>query len=183
MEAVPSTFAMAEIDAEVTGREKTLYDIYKKMRSKHIVSVLDVYGFRVVVGSFAECYVSLGAYGLYKPYGQFKDYIAIRKLNGYSRTTVISRSVWHAGHSQSTRYRTANQAVAAHWLYKSGESNPSDLQRRTPGCSPCSTSSSRAGDSAGIPRTREVDLFPAPSTCLRRSQKIIALPRADLDFT
>ncbi|MEG1053431.1 MAG: HD domain-containing protein, partial [Janthinobacterium sp.] len=95
MEAVKSTLSMAELEADVTGREKTLYDIYKKMRSKHLSfsQVLDVYGFRVVVGSFADCYVTLGTlHSLYKPMpGKFKDYIAIRKLNGYQslHTTVI----------------------------------------------------------------------------------------------
>ncbi|MDO8439120.1 MAG: HD domain-containing protein, partial [Telluria sp.] len=85
LESVKNTLALAELPAEVYGREKTLYGIYKKMRSKRLSSsqVLDVYGFRVVVDSFANCYVALGTlHGLYKPMpGKFKDYIAIRKLN------------------------------------------------------------------------------------------------------
>jgi len=95
LESVKNTLAIAGLQAEVYGREKTLYGIYKKMRNKHLSfsQVLDVYGFRVVVDSFANCYVALGTlHSLYKPMpGKFKDYIAIRKLNGYQslHTTLI----------------------------------------------------------------------------------------------
>ncbi|MFM2089305.1 MAG: hypothetical protein RLZZ237_4174 [Pseudomonadota bacterium] len=186
MEAVKSTFSMAEIDAEVTGREKTLYDIYKKMRSKHLSfsQVLDVYGFRVVVDSFSECYVSLGTlHSLYKPMpGKFKDYIAIRKLNGYQslHTTVIGPYGTPVEFQIRTQemHRTAESGVAAHWLYKSGETNPSDLQQRTHAwLQSLLDIQQQTGDSAEFLEHVKVDLFPDSVYVFTPKSKIIALPR------
>ncbi|MFZ4873990.1 RelA/SpoT family protein [Janthinobacterium sp. Mn2066] len=186
MEAVKSTFSMAEIDAEVTGREKTLFDIYKKMRSKHLSfsQVLDVYGFRVVVDSFSDCYVSLGTlHSLYKPMpGKFKDYIAIRKLNGYQslHTTVIGPYGTPVEFQIRTQemHRTAESGVAAHWLYKSGESNPSDLQQRTHAwLQSLLDIQQQTGDSAEFLEHVKVDLFPDSVYVFTPKSKIIALPR------
>jgi GTP pyrophosphokinase len=109
------------------------------MRNKRLSfsQVLDVYGFRVVVDNFANCYVALGTlHGLYKPMpGKFKDYIAIRKLNGYQslHTTLIGPYGTPVEFQIRTQemHRTAESGVAAHWLYKNGDSNLSDLQQRT----------------------------------------------------
>src|SRR5690606_12109750 len=74
------------IEADVTGREKHLYSIYKKMinRSIPFTQIHDIYGFRIIVKDMPTCYYALGAlHGLYKPIpGKFKDYIAIPKANG-----------------------------------------------------------------------------------------------------
>lgn len=186
MEAVKSTLSMAELEADVTGREKTLYDIYKKMRSKHLSfsQVLDVYGFRVVVGSFADCYVTLGTlHSLYKPMpGKFKDYIAIRKLNGYQslHTTVIGPYGTPVEFQIRTQemHRTAESGVAAHWLYKSGESNPSDLQQRTHAwLQSLLDIQQQTGDSAEFLEHVKVDLFPDSVYVFTPKSKIIALPR------
>ena len=186
MEAVKSTLAMAELDAEVTGREKSLHDIYKKMRSKHLSfsQVLDVYGFRVVVNSFADCYVTLGTlHSLYKPMpGKFKDYIAIRKLNGYQslHTTVIGPYGTPVEFQIRTQemHRTAESGVAAHWLYKSGESNPSDLQQRTHAwLQSLLDIQQQTGDSAEFLEHVKVDLFPDSVYVFTPKSKIIALPR------
>jgi GTP diphosphokinase / guanosine-3',5'-bis(diphosphate) 3'-diphosphatase len=102
MESVRKALAQAKLKTEIFGREKTLYGIYKKMEEKHLSfsEVLDVYGFRIVVNSRADCYLALGAlHALYKPVpGRFKDYIAIPKVNGYqSLHTTLDRPVRHAG--------------------------------------------------------------------------------------
>lgn len=186
MEAVKSTLSMAEIDSEVTGREKSLYDIYKKMRNKHLSfsQVLDVYGFRVVVNSFADCYVTLGTlHSLYKPMpGKFKDYIAIRKLNGYQslHTTVIGPYGTPVEFQIRTQemHRTAESGVAAHWLYKSGETNPSDLQQRTHAwLQSLLDIQQQTGDSAEFLEHVKVDLFPDSVYVFTPKSKIIALPR------
>src|SRR5574340_518585 len=87
LDAIRQKLAEANIQADVTGREKDIYSIYQKMQSKSLAfaEVLDIYGFRVLVNDFASCYMALGAlHGLYKPIpGKFKDYIAIPKVNGY----------------------------------------------------------------------------------------------------
>ena len=95
LEAAQRAMADAKIDAEITGREKTIYSVYRKMRDKQLSfsQVLDVYGFRVVVDSPLDCYTCIGAlHALYKPVpGKFKDYIAIPKINGYQslHTTLV----------------------------------------------------------------------------------------------
>ena len=75
------------LDAQVIGREKHLYSIYRKMKNKELLfnEVMDIYAFRVIVSSVDNCYRGLGAmHGLYKPIeGRFKDYVAIPRTNGY----------------------------------------------------------------------------------------------------
>ncbi len=193
LESVKSTLAAAHLPAEVYGREKTLYGIYKKMRNKHLTfsQVLDVYGFRVVVEDFAQCYVALGTlHGLYKPMpGKFKDYIAIRKLNGYQslHTTLIGPYGTPVEFQIRTQemHRTAESGVAAHWLYKNGESNLSDLQQRTHSwLQSLLDIQQQTGDSAEFLEHVKVDLFPDSVYVFTPKSKIIALPRGAtaLDF-
>ena len=193
LESVKNTLATADLTAEVYGREKTLYGIYKKMRSKHLSfsQVLDVYGFRVVVDDFANCYVALGTlHGLYKPMpGKFKDYIAIRKLNGYQslHTTLIGPYGTPVEFQIRTQemHRTAESGVAAHWLYKNGESNLSDLQQRTHSwLQSLLDIQQQTGDSAEFLEHVKVDLFPDSVYVFTPKSKIIALPRGAtaLDF-
>ena len=193
LESVKGTLTTADLAAEVYGREKTLYGIYKKMRSKHLSfsQVLDVYGFRVVVDNFAGCYMALGTlHGLYKPMpGKFKDYIAIRKLNGYQslHTTLIGPYGTPVEFQIRTQemHRTAESGVAAHWLYKNGESNLSDLQQRTHSwLQSLLDIQQQTGDSAEFLEHVKVDLFPDSVYVFTPKSKIIALPRGAtaLDF-
>ena len=193
LESVTSTLAMAEIKSEVYGREKTLYGIYKKMHSKHLSfsQVLDVYGFRVVVESFQDCYVALGTlHALYKPMpGKFKDYIAIRKLNGYQslHTTLIGPYGTPVEFQIRTQemHRTAESGVAAHWLYKNGDANMTDLQSRTHAwLQSLLDIQQQTGDSAEFLEHVKVDLFPDSVYVFTPKSKIIALPRGatPIDF-
>ena len=193
LESVKNTLAVAGLQAEVYGREKTLYGIYKKMRSKHLSfsQVLDVYGFRVVVDSFANCYVALGTlHSLYKPMpGKFKDYIAIRKLNGYQslHTTLIGPYGTPVEFQIRTQdmHHTAESGVAAHWLYKNNESNLSDLQQKTHvWLQSLLDIQQQTGDSAEFLEHVKVDLFPDSVYVFTPKSKIIALPRGAtaLDF-
>lgn len=193
LEAVKGTLAMAGIQAEVYGREKTLYGIYKKMRNKHLSfsQVLDVYGFRIVVDTVPNCYVALGTlHGLYKPMpGKFKDYIAIRKLNGYQslHTTLIGPYGTPVEFQIRTQdmHRTAESGVAAHWLYKTGDQNMSDLQQRTHAwLQSLLDIQQQTGDSAEFLEHVKVDLFPDSVYVFTPKSKIIALPRGAtaLDF-
>ncbi|KRC03394.1 bifunctional (p)ppGpp synthetase/guanosine-3',5'-bis(diphosphate) 3'-pyrophosphohydrolase [Duganella sp. Root198D2] len=193
LDAVKNTLSMAGIEAEVYGREKTLYGIYKKMRSKHLSfsQVLDVYGFRVVVDSFPNCYVALGTlHSLYKPMpGKFKDYIAIRKLNGYQslHTTLIGPYGTPVEFQIRTQemHRTAESGVAAHWLYKSNDANISDMQQRTHAwLQSLLDIQQQTGDSAEFLEHVKVDLFPDSVYVFTPKSKIIALPRGatPIDF-
>ncbi|MFC0253098.1 RelA/SpoT family protein [Massilia consociata] len=193
LEAVKNQLASAGIQAEVYGREKTLYGIYKKMRNKHLSfsQVLDVYGFRVVVDTVPNCYVALGTlHALYKPMpGKFKDYIAIGKINGYQslHTTLIGPYGTPVEFQIRTQemHRTAESGVAAHWLYKTGDSNMSDLQQRTHAwLQSLLDIQQQTGDSAEFLEHVKVDLFPDSVYVFTPKSKIIALPRGAtaLDF-
>lgn len=126
------------LQAEVNGREKSLYSIYLKMREKHLsfAEVLDIYGFRITVDSIASCYLALGAlHALYKPSpGRFKDYIALPKSNGYQslHTVVIGPYGTPLEFQIRTRamHQVAEAGVAAHWLYKEHAQEVSPLQRK-----------------------------------------------------
>ena len=87
LDSIKANLARDGIAAEVIGREKHLYSIYDKMRSKRrsFTEIMDVYAFRIVVDTVDTCYRVLGSvHNLYKPVaGRFKDYIAIPKANGY----------------------------------------------------------------------------------------------------
>jgi guanosine-3',5'-bis(diphosphate) 3'-pyrophosphohydrolase len=193
LDAVKTQLSAAGLPAEVYGREKTLFGIYKKMRSKHLSfsQVLDVYGFRVVVDTVPNCYVALGSlHGLYKPMpGKFKDYIAIRKINGYQslHTTLIGPYGTPVEFQIRTQemHRTAESGVAAHWLYKTGDQNMTDLQQRTHAwLQSLLDIQQQTGDSAEFLEHVKVDLFPDSVYVFTPKSKIIALPRGatPLDF-
>jgi guanosine-3',5'-bis(diphosphate) 3'-pyrophosphohydrolase len=109
------------------GREKHLYSIYRKMRSKRLrfSEIMDVYGFRIVVDTVEDCYRALGVvHNVYKPLPtKFKDYIAIPKINGYQSLHTVLFGPY--GLPVEIQIRTedmdkmAENGIAAHWLYKS----------------------------------------------------------------
>jgi GTP diphosphokinase / guanosine-3',5'-bis(diphosphate) 3'-diphosphatase len=193
LESVNNTLLAAGIHAQIQGREKTLFGIYRKMRNKHLTfsQVLDVYGFRVVVDSFANCYVALGTlHAMYKPMpGKFKDYIAIPKLNGYQslHTTLIGPYGTPVEFQIRTpdMHHVAESGVAAHWLYKNEENALNDLQHRTHAwLQSLLDIQKQTGDSAEFLEHVKVDLFPDSVYVFTPKSKIIALPRGAtaLDF-
>jgi len=193
LESVSTTLAATGINAQIDGREKSLFGIYRKMHNKHLSfsQVLDVYGFRIVVDTFANCYLALGTlHALYKPMpGKFKDYIAIPKLNGYQslHTTLIGPYGTPVEFQIRTQdmHRVAESGVAAHWLYKDEEGNLSDLQQRTHAwLQSLLDIQKQTGDSAEFLEHVKVDLFPDSVYVFTPKSKIIALPRGAtaLDF-
>lgn len=129
----------AGIAAEVSGREKHLYSIYRKMKNKELMfnDVMDIYAFRVVVDSIDNCYRTLGVmHNLFKPIeSRFKDYIAIPKQNGYQslHTSLIGPHGIPVEIQMRTREmdEMADKGVAAHWMYKvNGEVRESTAQIR-----------------------------------------------------
>jgi guanosine-3',5'-bis(diphosphate) 3'-pyrophosphohydrolase len=193
LDAVKNTLAENGLNAQVYGREKTLFGIYRKMRNKQLSfsQVLDVYGFRIVVDSFANCYVALGTlHALYKPMpGKFKDYIAIPKLNGYQslHTTLIGPYGTPVEFQVRTEemHRVAESGVAAHWLYKEKDASLTDLQQRTHAwLQSLLDIQQQTGDSAEFLEHVKVDLFPDSVYVFTPKSTIIALPRGAtaLDF-
>lgn len=186
LDAIRQKLAEFNIQADVTGREKDIYSIYKKMQSKSLAfaEVLDIYGFRVLVNDFAACYVALGAlHGLYKPIpGKFKDYIAIPKVNGYQslHTTLFGPfgtpiEIQIRTHEM---HRIAEAGVASHWLYKSGQDSINDLHKKThQWLQELLESLSQSSDSSEFLEHLKVDLFPDEVYVFTPKGKILSLPR------
>jgi GTP pyrophosphokinase len=174
------------IEAEVKGREKHLYSIYRKMQEKHLTftEVHDIFGVRVLVDTQPACYLALGAlHSLYKPIpGKFKDYIAIPKANGYQslHTTLFGPY----GTPVEVQIRTqemhslAEAGVASHWLYKSGAEELSEAQRKThQWLQSLLDIQADSRDSVEFLEHIKVDLFPDEVYVFTPKGKIMALPR------
>ncbi len=118
-----------DVKAQVTGRAKHFYSIYKKMERRQVNfdEVHDLLAFRIIVENITECYKALGViHSAFRPVpGRFKDYIAMPKANNYQslHTTVIGVS----GDRTEIQIRThemhmvAERGIAAHWKYKEGK--------------------------------------------------------------
>ncbi|HEX4858356.1 MAG TPA: bifunctional (p)ppGpp synthetase/guanosine-3',5'-bis(diphosphate) 3'-pyrophosphohydrolase [Usitatibacteraceae bacterium] len=172
LESIKKRLAEFKVEATITGREKYISSIYKKMHDKHITfsEVLDIYGFRIIVQDVSACYVALGAlHTLYKPVpGKFKDYIAIPKANGYQslHTTLIGPY----GTPVELQIRTADMhkiaeaGVAAHWMYKSlseDDGQLSNMQQKThQWLQSLLEIQSGSGDALEFLEHIKVDLFP-----------------------
>jgi guanosine-3',5'-bis(diphosphate) 3'-pyrophosphohydrolase len=127
------------IDAEVTGREKSPYSIWKKMQRKNVAfeQLSDIMAFRIVVDTVEQCYMVLGQIHSKYPStpGRFKDYISTPKPNGYRsiHTTVIGPQRQRIEIQIRTKemHAEADLGVAAHWAYKNGgeEIDPKDIKK------------------------------------------------------
>ena len=185
LDAVKQRLSDSKIDAVVTGREKNLYSIYKKMQDKNLSfsKVLDIYAFRVIVKDAPACYLALGAlHSLYKPIpGKFKDYIAIAKANGYQslHTTLFGPfgSPIEIQIRTQEMHRIAEAGVASHWLYKSTDAQLSELQRKThQWLQSLLDMQSESADSVEFLEHLKVDLFPDEVYVFTPKGKIMALP-------
>ncbi|QWE31484.1 bifunctional (p)ppGpp synthetase/guanosine-3',5'-bis(diphosphate) 3'-pyrophosphohydrolase [Polynucleobacter sp. Adler-ghost] len=186
-------FAKVNLEVDLQGREKTLFSIYNKMRNKQLSfsQVLDVYAFRVTVHSIDECYRALGIlHALYKPMpGKFKDYIAIPKLNGYQslHTTLLGPSGVPVEFQIRTgdMHAVAEAGVAAHWAYKDGGPDISEVQNRAhQWLQSLIDIQDSSGDSQEFLEHVKIDLFPDAVYVFTPKGQIRALPRGAtaLDF-
>ena len=185
-DAVRAALPAAGIEAEVSGREKTLFGVYSKMteQKKSFSEVLDIYGFRIVVHTLPECYLALGiVHQLYRPVpGKFKDYVAIPKVNGYQslHTTLVGPFGTPIEFQFRTRemHNVAEQGVASHWIYKTDDVSLSDIQKKTHmALQSLLDIQSQTGDSGEFLENVKVDLYPDAVYVFTPNGKIISLPR------
>ncbi len=193
LEAIKQRMADAHIEADVTGREKHLYSIYRKMLSKHsaLEQIHDIYGFRVLVKDMQSCYLALGGlHALYKPIpGKFKDFIAIPKANGYQslHTTLFGPfgTPIEVQIRSEDMHKIANAGVAAHWMYKTTDASLSALQQQThQWLQRLVEIQTESDDSYEFLEYFKVDLFPDEVYVFTPKGKILALPKGStaVDF-
>jgi RelA/SpoT family (p)ppGpp synthetase len=184
-EALRASLGKAGIQAQVEGREKHLFSVYRKMRKKGVPlnEIVDVYGFRIVVDSVDTTYRALGVvHGLYKPMpGRFKDYVAIPRINGYQslHTTLFGPNGVPIEVQIRTvdMHRVAEGGIAAHWKYKTGEKLGSAQQDRAREWLNQLMQMQEGGNSEEFLESVKVDLFPDKVYVFTPKGEILRLPR------
>ncbi len=197
--------AMAKIEAQLAqrltseglkyrlvSRVKSPWSIYNKMRSegKTFAQVMDVFGFRIVVTSVADCYHALGvAHSVYKPLdGRFRDFVAIPKANGYQSLHTVLFGPY--GSPIEVQIRTeemdliAERGIAAHWAYKHGTAANGAQARAHSWIANLLESQRATGSSLEFLENVKVDLFPDEVYLFSPKGDILSLPRNStaLDF-
>ena len=184
-QAIEMRLERESVNVTVKGREKHLWSIYLKMREKKksFRDIMDVFAFRLVVDNVDDCYRALGiVHNIYKPVpGEFKDYIAIPKANGYQSLHTLLVGMHGVIIEVQIRTREmdamANLGIAAHWAYKSATNNTEVSQRRAARwVQGLLEMQQKAGDSLEFLEHVKADLFPDEVYVFTPQGKIVELP-------
>src|SRR6266571_4388194 len=177
------------IAAEVTGRRKRAYSIWRKMERKSVgfEQLSDIFGFRVVVKTLPECYQALGVVHTTWPVvpGRFKDYVSTPKQNDYRsiHTTVIGPSRQRVELQIRTRdmHQIAEYGIAAHALYKDGAGSPTEMLSRESSAYGWLRRTlellAEGSNSEEFLEHTKLELFHDQVFCFTPKGKLIALPR------
>jgi len=193
--AIQKRLDQEHMSGMVSGREKHLYSIYRKMKSesRSFASIMDVFAFRIVTETVDDCYRILGAvHNLFKPVpGRFKDYIAIPKSNGYQSLHTDLFGARNITIEVQIRTRemdaVASQGIAEHSHYKvygDSDSAVGSYNRARKWVEGLLEMQKRAGDSMEFIDSVKKDLFPDEVYVFTPKGKILELPRGStpVDF-
>ncbi|MGY0558975.1 RelA/SpoT family protein [Lysobacter sp. A421] len=185
--------AKEKLPNRLISRVKSPWSIYTKMEDegKSFAQLMDVFGYRIVLTSVADCYHALGVvHSTYKPLdARFRDFIAIPKANGYQSLHTVLFGPY--GSPIEVQLRTeemdliAEKGIAAHWSYKEGSDGPNSAQSRAQHWISGLVESQRtAGSSLEFLENVKVDLFPDEVYLFTPKGEILSLPRnaTALDF-
>ncbi|QOW25119.1 bifunctional (p)ppGpp synthetase/guanosine-3',5'-bis(diphosphate) 3'-pyrophosphohydrolase [Lysobacter sp. H23M47] len=185
--------AKEQLPHRLISRVKSPWSIYTKMRAeaKSFAQVMDVFGYRIVLRTVADCYHALGVvHSVYKPLdARFRDFIAIPKANGYQSLHTVLFGPY--GSPIEVQLRTeemdliAEKGVAAHWTYKDGSQAPNSAQNRAYNwISGLVESQHATGSSLEFLENVKIDLFPDEVYLFSPKGDILSLPRnaIALDF-
>jgi len=182
----------AQLEADVYGRAKKPYSIWRKMQEKNLAfsSLSDIYGFRIICHSVADCYAILGV--IHQRWravpGRFKDYVSQAKSNGYRsiHTTVSGRD----GKRVEVQIRTqemhevAEAGVAAHWAYREGKRTPNPFAVDPAKWAAQLTERFDEGDHLEFLEHVKLEMYSDQVFCFTPKGDVIQLPRGatPLDF-
>lgn len=185
------------IDAQVYGRVKHLFSIYKKMKNqkKRLDQIYDIFAIRIVVKNLKECYAALGiVHEMYTPVpGRFKDYIAMPKPNNYKslHTTLIGTDgrLFEVQIRDEEMHRVAEYGIAAHWKYKEGKGSESlgqaEIDKMTWLRELLELQKDSENNSEFVHEVKnELDLFSDSVFCFTPQGKVISMPKGSttVDF-
>ena len=184
--AIRQRLKESNIVAVVKYRQKNIHSIYRKMKEKKLSfkELTDVFGVRIMTESVDDCYRVLGVmHNLYKPLpGKFKDYLAIPKTNGYQ--SLHSSLFGPHGVAVEVQIRTvemdyfAESGIAAHWIYKEGETSTTNTQGRAlEWLKNLLEMQQKSGSSQEFLESVKVDLFPDEIYVFTPKGDIKKLPR------
>ena len=174
------------IRAEVSGREKHVYSLYKKMLKKQLTfeRVFDMLALRIIVDDVDTCYKVLGmVHQIYPPtFSRFKDYIAVPKQNGYqSLHTVLNHAAENTPLEVQIRTRsmhvTAESGVAAHWAFKNDHEGDSKPLSTPYWLENLVNLQQNASDSVEFVENVKIDLYPGEIYVFTPKGRIVQLPR------
>jgi len=178
------------LDAQVSGREKTPYSIWRKMQTKNVSfeQLADIMAFRIIVADVAQCYQALGLlHGKFQVLPQrFKDYISVPKPNGYR--SLHTGVIGPLGQRIEIQIRTeemqdqAERGVAAHWIYKHG--GPSTDAPQYAWLRSLMDILDKAPNAEEFLEHTKLEMFQDQVFCFTPKGKLIALPRGatPIDF-
>jgi len=184
------TLVEGGLPAQVSGREKTPYSIWRKMQTKNVSfeQLADIMAFRIIVADVAQCYQALGLlHGSYQVLPQrFKDYISVPKPNGYR--SLHTGVIGPFGQRIEIQIRTAEmqdqaeRGVAAHWIYKQG--GPSTDAPQYAWLRSLMEILDKAPNAEEFLEHTKLEMFQDQVFCFTPKGKLIALPRGatPIDF-